>query len=511
MNTRVVLGGIAGAIIIIAATVYVSRRTDHDSHAASGEVIEGVVQDGSGRRVLYWHDPMVQGQRFDRPGKSPFMDMQLVPKYAEEGSDTGVQISPALTQNLGIRTAAVERAEFGDRVSALGRIEADERRRYAMPARVEGYVERLFVRAVGDPVSKGEKVAEIYSPDVLSAQQEYLALMSASGLPNSESLVQAARRRLALFGMDEREIDAISKSRTAQARFGVYAPATGFVTDLNAREGAQIEAGANLLSIADLSQVWLIVEVPEAQSGHLRAGDDVTATLGNAPNREIKGKIDFIYPVLDPQTRTARVRIVVANDSGDLRPGMLATAHLDAMSRETLSVPSEAVIYTGERTIVIVRNDNSFRPVEVRIGAEARGRTEVLSGLEVGEQVVASGQFLIDSEASLSGVLARLSDDGTQNARMSARDEAAQVSAQPTDLISATGRVVSVDHEAGRVTLQHGPIPQLNWPEMTMAFRLADPQLAHSLGVGDVIRFSLRAKPEDGAYVIETATKEAQR
>lgn len=417
MNARVLLTGVAAAIVIVAAALYLWRADNGDSHSDSREVIDGVVQDGSGRRVVYWHDPMVPGQRFDRPGKSPFMDMRLVPKYADEGSDAGVRISPALAQNLGIRIATVERVELSDRLAALGRIEADERRRYAMPARVAGYVERLYVRAVGDPVSRGTKVAEVYSPDLLSAQQEYLALLSAADLPNAASLVQAARRRLALFGMDEREIETVSKSRKAQARFGLYAPATGFVIELNAREGAQIEAGASLLSVADLSRVWLIAEVPEGQSGLLRPGVEATATLGSAPHRQLEGKVDFIYPVLDPQTRAARARIVLPNESGELRPGMLATVSLSAMSRETLAVPSEAVIYTGERTVVIVRHDASFRPVEVRVGAEAKGRTEILSGLEAGEQVVTSGQFLIDSEASLSGVLARLSQHGAQEAQ----------------------------------------------------------------------------------------------
>jgi Cu(I)/Ag(I) efflux system membrane fusion protein len=415
MNTRALLGGVAAVVVVLAASLYVWRAADHEPHSAGGEVIDGVVQDGSGRRVLYWHDPMAPGQRFDRPGKSPFMDMQLAPKYADEGSEAGVRISPALSQNLGIRTATVERLELSDRVSAPARIEADERRRFAMPSRVAGYVERLYVRAAGDPVSKGARIAEIYSPDLLSAQQEYLALLS-TDLPNAESLVQAARRRLTLYGMHEREIELLSKSRTAQARFGLYAPATGFVIELNAREGAQIEAGANLLSIADLSHVWLIADVPESQSARLRPGGEATATLGSAPNREFRGKIDYVYPALDPQARTTRVRIVLPNESGELRPGMLATVSLGAESREALWAPSEALIYTGVRTVVIVRNDASFRPVEVRVGAEAQGRTEIVSGLDEGEEVVTSGQFLIDSEASLSGLLARLSQSASQPA-----------------------------------------------------------------------------------------------
>lgn len=507
MNTRVLLSAIAAAIVVLAGGWYLWRDADRDFRSPSGNAIDGVVQDGSGRRVLYWHDPMVPGRRFDRPGKSPFMDMQLVPKYADEGSAAGVRISSALAQNLGIRTATVERTKIGERVSAVGRIEADERRRYALPSRVSGYVERLYVRAVGDPVSKGEKVAEIYSPELLSAQQEYLALLNASALSNADSLVQAARRRLTLFGMAEREIEAIMKSRAAQTRFGVYASAKGFVLELNAREGAQIDAGASLMSIADLSRIWLIADVPGKQSGYLQVGAGVTATVRGAPGRDVSGIIDFIYPLLDPQTRTARVRIVLPNERGDFRPGMLATISLDSMTREALSVPSEAVIYTGERTVVIVQNDGSFRPVEVQIGAEAKGRTEIRSGLEAGERVVTSGQFLIDSEASLSGVLARLSGDGARENQTPPSD-AAPARDDSADVISASGRVVSLDHAAGRVTLKHGAIRELKWPAMTMDFRLADPQLSRSLEVDDEIRFSLRSKPEDGDYVIESISKE---
>lgn len=510
MNTRVLFSGIAVVVVVFAGALLLWQNADHDSRPASGGVIDGVVQDGSGRRVLYWHDPMVPDRRFEQPGKSPFMDMQLVPKYANEGSEAGVRISPTLAQNLGIRTATVERTQSAERLSAVGRIEADERRRYALPSRVAGYVERLYVRAVGDPVSRGEKVAEIYSPELLSAQQEYLALVSASGLSNTESLVQAARRRLALFGMAEREIEAITKAREAQTRFGVYAPANGFVLELNAREGAQIEGGASLMLITDLSNVWLIADVPEAQSGYLRAGADVTATIGRASDKELSGKIDFIYPALDSQTRTARVRIVLPNENGNLRPGMLATVNLDSMTREALSVPSEAVIYTGERTVAIARKEDMFQPVEVRVGAEMKGRTEILGGLEAGEQVVTSGQFLIDSEASLSGVLARMSQDGAQQTQKATGD-ATPPRDVPVELISAVGRVLSLDHEAGRVTLKHGPIPALNWPEMTMAFRLADPRAAHSLAVGDVVRFSLRPKPEGSDYVIESVSKEGPR
>ena len=505
MNVRLVIGCAAAAVAVLAAGLYYWRLAHEHASSADSEV----PRDESGRRVLYWYDPMVPGQRFDKPGKSPFMDMQLVPKYAGQGDDAGVRISPTMAQNLGIRIATVERTAIGERVTAVGRIEADERRRYALPSRVSGYVERLDVRAVGDPVSKGEKVAEIYSPDLLAAQQEYLALLGATKLSDAESLVQAARRRLALFGMAENEIQSITRHRTAQTRFGVYSPAAGFVIELNVREGAQIEAGATLMSIANLSSVWLIADVPEGLSGDLRNGAAVAATLRSAAGKAFSGQIDYIYPALDPATRTARVRISMPNEQGELRPGMLANVSLGSTAREALTVPSEALIYTGERTAVILRGKNGFRPVEVSTGAEGNGRTEVLSGVAAGDEVVASGQFLIDSEASLNGVLARLSRAGAEDTGRRAGD-ATSTRKAPDEVITAIGRVVSIEQAGTGVTISHGPIAELDWPAMTMAFRLADRQLARAVRPGDVVEFSLRTEQEDGEYVIVSLTKQGQ-
>jgi len=196
---------------------------------------DGVVQDGSGKRVKYWYDPMVPDQRFDKPGKSPFMDMQLEPKYANEGSDeeeSGVTISSQTTQNLGIRLEKVSIKSFGDSLSAIGRIEPDERRTYAVQTRIPGFVERLSIRAIGDPINKGQKIAEVYAPDLLAAQQEYLALLELHSVDSDNSLKQAALNRLKLLGMTEGEVIAIRKSGKASPRFGVYAPASGIVTEL---------------------------------------------------------------------------------------------------------------------------------------------------------------------------------------------------------------------------------------------------------------------------------------
>jgi Cu(I)/Ag(I) efflux system membrane fusion protein len=255
-----------------------------------------------------------------------------------------------------------------------------------------------------------------------------------------------------------------------------------------------------------MSSLWLIAEVPERDASRIQPGDAVEARLESAAGEVVSGKVDFVYPRLNEETRTARVRIVVPNPRNVLRPGMFARVSIGSVDRAALSVPSEAVIYTGARSIVIVKDDAGFRPAEVNTGAELAERTEILSGLQEGEQVVASGQFLIDSEASLNGVLARLS---RKEERHEPETDAEQDST--ANLINGTAKVLNVDHAAGRATLAHGPIAELEWPAMTMSFRFADPDVVHTLAAGDTIRFELRLKPEDGEYVIESAQKESAR
>jgi Cu(I)/Ag(I) efflux system membrane fusion protein len=370
----------------------------------------GVVQNNSGKSVLYWYDPMVPEQKFDKPGKSPFMDMQLVPKYADEGGeDSGVTIPSQTMQNLGIRLETVKMASFGNTLSAIGRIEPDERRLYVVQTRIPGFVERLLVRAVGDAVSKGQKIAEIYAPELLAAQQEYLTLLKLDRVPDTDALKQAAHNRLKLLGMTEGEITAITRSGSASPRFGLYAPASGVLTELGVREGGQLMPGASLMQIIDLSTVWLIAEVPERDTARLKLGTMAEVQLQGLPGETFKGRVGYLYPTLDEASRTLRVRIELLNSGARLRPGMYASVVLAGQTHEALSVPSESVIATGTRKVVIVKGEHGFRPVEITTGQERDGRTEILNGLSESENVVVSGQFLIDSEASLSGVLTRLS------------------------------------------------------------------------------------------------------
>ena len=367
------------------------------------------------RQPLYWYDPMVPEQRFDKPGKSPFMDMELVPKYADEtpaadaGStdDGAFRIDPRVVQNLGVRLATVERRALAQQVQAAGVIAVDEHRIVAVQARAAGWVEQLAVRAVGDPVRRGQLLAAVYSPELLAAQEEFL-LATRSG---DAALKDAARARLALFGLDDGQIRRIAGSGRAERRVEYRASQDGYVMELGLRQGAQLSPGMTLFQIAGLDSVWLEAELPEAQAAWIKLGDAASASLAAHPGETFRGKVEYLYPELSAATRTVKLRIALSNPGLRLRPGMYASVHLDGAPRAAqLTVPTEAVIRTGMRSVVLVAEDEGrFRPVLVKPGAEVGERIEVLDGLREGQQVVASGQFLIDSEASLRGALDRLS------------------------------------------------------------------------------------------------------
>ena len=483
----------------------------------SKPITNGVIQDDSGKTVQYWYDPMVPNQKFNKPGKSPFMDMQLEPKYANTGSDGqegGVSISSQTAQNLGIRLEKVSTKSFGESLSAVGRIEPDERRFYAVQTRIPGFVERLSVRAVGDPVRKGQKVAEIYAPELLAAQQEYLALLTLKDIDSDNIMKQAARGRLKLLGMSEGEVAAITKTGKSSPRFGIYAPASGVLTELGVREGGQTMTGSSLMQISDLSQVWLIAEVAERDAARLKPGLSAEVQLQSLPGEVLKGKVSYLYPMLNETSRTLQVRIELPNKGNRLRPGMYANIAFTGQTHEALSVSSESIIATGKRKIVIVKEGhtketNGYRPVEVETGQEHNNRTEILSGLAEGEEVVVSGQFLIDSEASLSGVLARLSNQNqSQQDKSIALDQESELSNLQTNeekpmasekmaaekIPKGRGIVVDVDVKSGHVTLNHEPIKDLGWPSMTMGFKVIDNKQLSNLKIGDTVTFDLKAE-----------------
>jgi membrane fusion protein, copper/silver efflux system len=360
------------------------------------------------RKVLYWHDPMVPGARFDKPGKSPFMDMQLVPVYADEGAGAqgGVSISPRTQQNLGLRTAEVVRGSLAPSIDAVGSVAWNERSVAVVPARANGYVEKLNVRAVFDPVLRGQVLAELYVPEWVAAQEEFLSVRGMQGT-DLAAIVDGARQRMRQAGMTEAQIVKVEHAGSVQARVSITAPISGVISELGTREGAAVAMGTPLFRINGLNTVWVNAEVPEAQAAQVRPGNAVTATTsGGEP---LQGKVGAVLPEINATTRTLKVRVELPNPKRQLVPGMFATLHFKPPARaDALLIPSEALIATGERNLVMVAKENgSFMPVEVERGLEVDGQTEIRKGLQAGQRVVLSGQFLVDSEASLKGVLAR--------------------------------------------------------------------------------------------------------
>jgi Cu(I)/Ag(I) efflux system membrane fusion protein len=441
------------------------------------------------RKVLYWHDPMVPQQKFDKPGKSPFMDMQLVPVYADDKpAESGVSVSAQAQQNLGVRIAPAEVTGFALELRAAGYVQADERAMARAEVRSTGWVERLHVRALNEPVRAGQVLAEIYSPDLLAAQEEYLLTRRmAQANAGDAALAQAARRRLELLGMPREGIARLDAGGAAERRVPLLAPISGIVSELAVREGAMVQAGSAAFTITDLSTVLVAVEVPEARGAFLRQGASASATVRTLPGKSFPGRLDYVYPDVNAQTRTLRARIVLANPGLALKPGMFADVQLASAARKSLTVPTEAVIQTGTRSVVVVADNGRFRPAQVRVGAEVQGRSEILEGLKAGEQVVVSGQFLIDSEAGLRGALDRLQTPAGEATH------------------KGTGKVTSIDPAASRIELDHDPIASLKWPAMTMEFALRDKALLGGLKPGDRVEFELRSEPsKEGDYVIES-------
>jgi Cu(I)/Ag(I) efflux system membrane fusion protein len=501
---------VAGAGLLAAAAGLVGywlaqeRMDDHATHPAPKVAASagGVVQDGSGKQVLYWYDPMAPQQKFDKPGKSPFMDMQLVPKYAGEGSEAGtVSISPQVVQNLGVRTAQVKSGALEQRLEAVGSVAYNERGVVQLQARAAGFVEKLHARAPLDPVKKGAPLVEILYPDWAAAQQEYL-LLRRSTAPEMPALSQAARQRLLLLGMSEAEILALEREGTTRARVTLHSPISGVVAELGVREGMTVTAGSPLFRIVDLSTVWVNAEVPEAQAAWLRLGSTVEARVAAYPEARFEGRVGAILPEVTAATRTLRTRIELDNPGSRLKPGMFATlVFRGEPRRNSVLVPSEAVIRTGSRDVVIVAlGDGKFRSTPVEVGAEAGGQSEIRKGLQEGDNVVLSGQFLIDSEASLGATLSRL--EGVE------QPAAAQAGAAH----KGRGKVKEIDAQAGRVELEHGPIPAMQWPAMSMGFVVEDKAQLSTLKKGDVVEFEVRPKPDkDGNYLVPRIAKEGSK
>ena len=470
---------LAGAAAGIAGTSLL--RGDSASSGTSGE-----------REILYWVAPMDSSYRRDEPGKSP-MGMDLVPVYAGEepaGGDAGtVRIDPAVENNIGVRTALVRREEFHRHIATVGYVRPVDALTSAVDVRSEGWIEDLRVSTMGEAVAAGDLLFRMYSPELVAAQSEYL---QARRIGRNE-LVEAARARLRALGMTSGQIEAVGRAGQPSRLVDVHAARSGIVIDLSVREGQHVHPSATLMTIADLSSVWVVADVFEDEAQAVMAGLAVEMRSPAFPGRVWEGTVEYVYPTVDPQSRSVPVRMRFDNPQGDLRPGSFVNVVIKAQPRSgVLTVPREAVIRTGRSDrVILAEGEGRYRPARVVPGTLSEDRIEILEGLTEGERVVVSSQFLIDSEASLQGAMLRMSPPGpVQTGAEAAPREA-----------GGTGTVTSVMAGHGMIDLDHDPIPEIGWPAMTMSFRTVDGVDLSGLAAGDSVTFTLR-ETEGGDWLI---------
>jgi Cu(I)/Ag(I) efflux system membrane fusion protein len=360
----------------------------------------------NGRKILYWYDPMVPTERYDNPNSLSSMGMKTIPKYADEVPDAGpgVRVDAAARQSLGMRVATVTFGSLPSGLTVTGTIDFNQRDIAIVQSRSSGFVTRVYARAAGDVIGAGAPIADLQLPEWGGAQGEFLAVKRLG----QEDLAHAARQRLKLMGMSDALINEVERTGRTNGTVTIRAPIAGAIQALDVREGMTVAAGQSLAQISGIRTVWLNAAVPEAQANLIRIGQGARIALSAFPGESFTGKVTAILPITQPDSRTMTVRIELANRGGRLRPGMFASVSFDGDNRSALLVPRDALIRTGARTLIMLAlPDGRYRPAEVRTGRESGDKTEIVAGLSAGEKVVVSGQFLLDSEASLAGVSAR--------------------------------------------------------------------------------------------------------
>ena len=450
----IILGMIIGGIITFGAyTVLTPSGSEQMTSAASAE-----------KEPLYWVAPMDANYKRDKPGKSP-MGMDLVAVYDDggKGPDEGegtIRISPDVVNNLGVRTSTASYKSLHTEINTVGYVTYDEDNLVHIHPRVQGWIEKLHVTAIGDQVKKGQSLYEIYSPELVNAQEEFLLALDR----NNKRLISAAKNRLTALQLPKSAIAELEKTKKVQQRITFYAPQNGVVENLKIREGFFVKPGSTLMSIGDLSEVWVEGEVFERQAGQVKTGTPVTMTLDYLPGKTWKGQVDYIYPTLDAKTRTVKIRLRFKNENGDFKPNMFAQLAIHTTGDESaLLIPKEALIRTGNQDrVVLALGEGSFKSVAVRVGRYDSESVEILEGLSEGEKVVSSAQFLLDSESSKSSDFKRMNHDHSES--NDAAPSSVWVSAQVQSLMA--------DHKM--LTLTHEPIPEWDWPEMTMDFIATD-------------------------------------
>lgn len=446
---------------------------------------EGPKTNSEEKKPLYWVAPMDSNYRRDKPGKSP-MGMDLIPVYEDESStdDFGpgaVRVAPHVVNNLGVRTAPVELENMHTEISTVGYVQYDEDKLIHIHPRVDGWIEKLYVKAEGDPVEKGQPLYSLYSPQLVNAQEELLIALKR----NNGSLVTAAKDRLKALQLSASLIKELEQTKKVQQTITFYSPQAGVVDGLKIREGFYVKPGDTLLSIGKLDQVWVEAEVFERDAALIKEGLPVSMTLDYLPGEDWTGVVDYVYPALNSKTRTLRVRLKFGNPDFQLKPNMFAQVSIHANQADSaIIVPKEAVIRTGKQDrVVLALGDGQFKSIEVTIGRVDKDSIEILSGLNEDDVVVTSAQFLIDSESSKSSDFKRMTHDEVPNS------------------IWMQGEVNSVMTGHRMVNITHGPAEAWDWPEMTMDFNVAENVDVDSLKSGQSLHFEV-SKTEDSGYEV---------
>ncbi|MCJ0813687.1 efflux RND transporter periplasmic adaptor subunit [Vibrio vulnificus] len=440
----------------------------------------------SSNEPLYWVAPMDPNYKRDKPGKSP-MGMDLIPVYAEDlaganDKEGTVKIDPSVENNLGVKTDSVTLAKLSPRIETVGYIAFDESKLWQTNVRVSGWVEKLYINAVGEQVKKGDVLFTLYSPELVKAQEELLNAKRTG----RDGLVKGATERLLSLGVDREQINQVIRRGKASQTIEIKALANGVIASLNIREGGYLSPAQAVISAGPLNEVWVDAEVFERQAHWLTNGSQASMTLDALPGKAWQGEVDYVYPILDPKTRTLRMRLKFANPNGELKPNMFANITLQPVSdSEVLTVPKSSVIRSGGMTrVVLAEGEGKYRSARIETGREADDKVEVLLGLNQGDRIVTSAHFMLDSESSQSADLSRING-------VEAAAETAWAKGEITDLMA--------DH--GMLTINHQPVPEWNWPGMTMNFSSAQGVDLSALQKGQAIEFEMEKTPE-GQYQI---------
>lgn len=505
---------IVGVVALAAGAGYWLGSKGAASHGESGAAIATVAGESGKkeRKLLYYRNPMGLPDTSPTPKKDP-MGMDYIAVYEGEADDAGgapaspkqLRISTEKVQKLGVRSEAAQLRALNKVVRAAGRIEPDERRVYAIAPKFEGYVERLHVNVTGQPVSRGQALFEVYSPELVSAQREYAiaaqgveSLKEGSGEARSgmRELAEASLLRLKNWDIPEAQVKALARSGTTKRTMTFRSPVAGIVTEKKAVQGMRFMPGEALYQVADLSSVWVVADVFEQDIALIKTGAKARVTINAYPGKTFEGTISYVYPTLNAQTRTVPVRVELANPGLLLKPSMFASVELPVSATGALlTVPVSAVIDSGTRQIVLIeQGEGRFEPREVKLGARSDDYLEVVEGVREGERVVVAANFLIDAESNLKAALGGFGETAARTA--SAGKGAGH---------QAEGTVDSVDAQAGTVTLNHGPVASLKWPAMTMEFKAANASLLQGLKPGDKVAFEF-VERQPGEWVI-TALK----